>query len=386
MSTQPILSSFEVITPALCIPQAEVATFISKAHAKAEGEARKSPTATQPLGDFTEERFLADFTRLFGRYGVKPTKIAQRYFESIELGASNATINERTRFFGDRGTEIFQRFYPTTAPKPQHIVHVSCTGYISPSPAQQLVNINNWNGQTDVTHAYHMGCYAAIPAIRMAEGFASVHQHKKNRKPGSERGARGFDVVHTEMCGLHLNSLDHRPEQLVVQSLFADGYIKYSLNNQESEGSEPGFSILNIHEEVIKDSKEDMSWIPDTWGMRMTLSRDVPGKIADRLPGFLKDMLEGTDFDLEWILKNAVFAVHPGGPKIIEKVQEILGLTDAQVQHSQNILLTRGNMSSATLPHIWKSLLDDGISKDKIVISLAFGPGLTIFGGIFRTV
>ena len=39
-------------------------------------------------------------------------------------------------------------------------------------------------------------------------------------------------------------------------------------------------------------------------------------------------------------------------------------------------------MSSATLPHVWKEILDSDYEGP--VISLAFGPGLTIFGGLFE--
>ena len=42
-------------------------------------------------------------------------------------------------------------------------------------------------------------------------------------------------------------------------------------------------------------------------------------------------------------------------------------------------------MSSATLPHVWMRLLeDDAVASGTLVVSLAFGPGLTICGGIFR--
>ena len=88
---------------------------------------------------------------------------------------------------------------------------------LPPSAAQRLVAAKGWGAATRVTHAYHMGCYAAFPALRMAAGFLSA--------PDSLRasGLKRVDVVHTEMCSLHMNPLHHAAEQLVVQSLFADG-------------------------------------------------------------------------------------------------------------------------------------------------------------------
>src|SRR5262249_2307540 len=72
---------------------------------------------------------------------------------------------------------------------PDDLIHVTCTGYVSPSAAQNLVATRGWGARTRVTHAYHMGCYAALPALRIAAGFVAS---------GSVRA----DVVHTELCSL----------------------------------------------------------------------------------------------------------------------------------------------------------------------------------------
>jgi len=50
---------------------------------------------------------------------------------------------------------------------------------------------------------------------------------------------------------------------------------------------------------------------------------------------------------------------------------------------SRGILRSYGNMSSATLPHVWRSIVeDDAISAGTLVATLAFGPGLTVSGGL----
>ncbi len=83
----------------------------------------------------------------------------------------------------------------------------------------------------------------------------------------------------------------------------------------------------------------------------------------------------------------AAFAIHPGGPRILDLVQDRLHLSDPQVACSRSVLLSRGNMSSATLPHIWQELLrGDTLGDGQAVISLAFGPGLTLCGAVLRKV
>lgn len=368
MENQIALTNFEVVLPGIMMNQQEVLEYTANAHAQAQEKAGEDSTRV---------------ANLMKRYGVKPTQIAQRGFENISIAVEGKDIQERTRYFGAKAREVMGKFYQNSKYSvesqntlesqnaPDHLIHVTCTGYISPSPAQYLVNDKGWTDSTSVTHAYHMGCYAAIPAIRMAEGFYAA----KNQR---------VDIVHTEMCGLHMDTSDHSPEQLVVQSLFADGHIKYSAESAKT--AVHGFRVLNIREKIIPDSQGDMSWLPASWGMKMTLSRDVPSKIGASLRPFIQKLIEDSGYNLNEVLRDATFAIHPGGPKIIDSVSEILELSSEQVQASREVLLHRGNMSSATLPHVWKSLMDQKIQSGKLVVSLAFGPGLTIFGALFETI
>ena len=127
-----------------------------------------------------------------------------------------------------------------------------------------------------------------------------------------------------------------------------------------------------------------MTWVPGAYGMQMTLSRDVPAKIRDDLVIFLKELAQENGLGYEELLEDSLFAIHPGGPKIIDAIQERLNLRDDQVIFSREIMRNRGNMSSATLPHVWQRILETDYQGR--VVSLAFGPGLTIFGGLFEAV
>jgi predicted naringenin-chalcone synthase len=82
-------------------------------------------------------------------------------------------------------------------------------------------------------------------------------------------------------------------------------------------------------------------------------------------------------------LKHA--AIHPGGSRILDGIAACLELTEAQMAHSRRVLHERGNMSSATLPHIWARMAaDPAVRPGELILSLAFGPGLTVTGNILR--
>ncbi len=81
----------------------------------------------------------------------------------------------------------------------------------------------------------------------------------------------------------------------------------------------------------------------------------------------------------------ACWAVHPGGPEIIDRVQRRLGLSDAQVGHSREVLADGGNRSSATVLFILEQLLHGGeVEPGQWIVALAFGTGLTLEALLLR--
>ncbi len=371
--------------PPVRVHQEDLTLWISRVHQLAERtSADSSPD------------FLETIQKLFLRYGVKSHQISQRYFENDDVlkddnqsmdlykiaatSQQGADIYRRTLFFADRALGVFRKFYSESTSKPDHIIHVTCTGYISPSAPQRLVAEPNWQKPTAITHAYHMGCYAALPAVRLAQALVAG-AHGNTHSPTETHFTT--DIVHTEMCGLHMNPLVHTPEQMVVQTLFADGHVKYTASSAP-DANNKNLRIIATHERILPDSHLDMSWTPTTWGMQMNLSREVPAKIKSQLKVFFQELLEVSRVSFAEAMKSQ-FAIHPGGPKIIDAVQEVLELSDAQTSHSKKVLLERGNMSSATLPHVWTAMIQDpNIPKGSLIVSFAFGPGLTLFGSIFE--
>jgi predicted naringenin-chalcone synthase len=199
-----------------------------------------------------------------------------------------------------------------------------------------------------------MGCYASLPALRMA------------------RGNLDADILHTELCTLHFDPANHDPEQLVVQSLFADGMIRYRVSGGAPAQS---FEVLDLKEVISPGTLEHMRWDVSGQGFRMTLNRDVPKKIEAVVAALVSP----------WRCAGTVYAIHPGGPRIIDAVKEALQLSEEQVFFSKEILRKHGNMSSATLPHVWSEMLGE-IPSGTRVISMAFGPGLTVSAALMRKV
>ena len=119
----------------------------------------------------------------------------------------------------------------------------------------------------------------------------------------------------------------------------------------------------------------------------MTLSVMVPVIIKQSVRSFVENLFRRINLDFEQEKDRLMFAIHPGGPKIVEHIQESLGLTDEQVAISRAIFLENGNMSSATVPHIMKGILEEpSIRRGTRIDCLGFGPGLTATGLVLEKI
>ena len=231
---------------------------------------------------------------------------------------------------------------------------------------QKLAVERGWNDRSRILHIGHMGCYASVPAVAMAAKLVS-----REDAPAS--------LLFAEACTLHLKPGAWSDEDVVVNSLFGDGAARVDVSPRAAAGS---LALLDSAETILPGSGDDMTWSLADSGFHMTLGRAVPGRLRAVVAGFVDDFLARCGLRRADVGR---FAVHPGGPKIIDDVAAALGLTPEQVRHSHDVLRERGNMSSSTLPHIWSRMKEDpAVAAGELIVSLAFGPGLTIVANLLR--
>ncbi len=353
-----ILTNFEIQKPDNEVEQDKVSHWLAK-------------TQSIATPDTFDERILQ-------RFAVKEKKISKRSFFCNDFGELNfdnltlfkkengfkPNLEERSKFYQKTVDGVFERFFAKETHAPDEILHVTCTGYVSPSAGQKIIPKKEWSTKTGITHMYHMGCYAAMPAIKVAKAM-----EEKDR----------IDIVHTELCSNHFDISAQSPEQTVIQTLFADGAIKYSLEHTEKALS--GIEVLSMKEQIVPDSGNAMTWGFGESHLEMTLHRNVPTLIKENLETYTRELFSSVGLDFDKDKDETIFAIHPGGPKIIEQICELLNLRTEQVQFSLDVLHERGNMSSATLPHVWKEIIDSNeVKVGTNIFSVAFGPGLTVAG------
>ena len=251
---------------------------------------------------------------------------------------------------------------------PGYIAQVSCTGYESPNAMQALCLAKGWQAQTRLLHVGHMGCYAALPATEMAARLVASSTKKLRAS-----------VFLVEACSVHtrLDAMDSG--QLINAFLFADGAIRLdALPEPEAHC----LAYLDGFETIVPDSAAQMTWHLADAGFQMYLAVEVPMTIGKKIAAEVDRFLARHALDRSDI---AEWAIHPGGTKIIEEVVHALGLAPTQARHSLAVFRERGNMSSTTVPHIWTAMAQDvSVKEGALIVSLAFGPGLTVTGNLLR--
>ena len=122
---------------------------------------------------------------------------------------------------------------------------------------------------------------------------------------------------------------------------------------------------------LLPESTDAMTWRIGDHGFEMTLDPRVPALIRQHLPGWLAQWLDQQGQSLETI---ATWAIHPGGPRILDAVEESLRLPPGATAVSREILAHHGNMSSPTVLFVLDRLRQ--AKAPRPCVALGFGPGL----------
>ena len=245
------------------------------------------------------------------------------------------------------------------------------TGYVNPGPDLLLAKELGLRSDLRRTFIGHMGCYAAFNVIKVAMDSLA---------------ARPDELVIgncTELSSAHVRDSpmpDEDPtESLITQALFGDASVSM-LMGSAPDGA--GVQFLRTHTEQLYDQDQMMSLNIGNQSFWMTLAAGVPAVLQENIEGFLVKLLQPLGLSAADI---SHWAIHPGGPKILRVLGKQLALQPEQLRASWDVLANAGNCASATVLLVLENILRvDKPRPGEYGVMLAFGPGLTIEGGVVR--
>jgi predicted naringenin-chalcone synthase len=255
-----------------------------------------------------------------------------------------------------------------------HLVTATCTGFGAPGWEAALPAQLNLSPHVLRTHIGFMGCHAAINALRVAHAFAACSSSNR------------VLVCCAEVCSLHEQPDAHAPNhthRAVANALFADGAAACVVGTPESHATldptrtpKPKLATLRASAATVFPKTSDhMSWHIGDHGFAMTLSRALPRAIRERAGPWLQEWLASCDLSLAQI---AGWAIHPGGPHVLDACEAALGLSRQSLESSREVLAQHGNMSSPTSLFVLAQELARLRAKAQHgpIVMLSFGPGV----------
>ncbi|MDQ0893894.1 type III polyketide synthase [Agromyces ramosus] len=279
---------------------------------------------------------------------------------------------EATKLYVGAGRAALEQCPGVEASDVTHVVTVSCTGFYAPGPDFMVARELGLPAGVQRYHLGFMGCYAAIPALRLAAQLCEAD------------ASAVVLVVSVELCTLHLRS-SNDPDTIVASSLFADGAAAGIVTSRPPADGERTLDLDRFATRITPVGEGDMAWKIGDHGFEMVLSNAIPAIIDEHITGALEPLFEHDAALAEALAtdgsSDAVehWAIHPGGRSILDKVESRLGLTEAQLVPARETLRDYGNMSSATVLFVLQNILESEAAGDgDRVAAMAFGPGLTV--------
>ncbi|PUZ69356.1 hypothetical protein GQ55_2G101500 [Panicum hallii var. hallii] len=271
-----------------------------------------------------------------------------------------------------------------------HLVYVSSSEARFPGGDLHLARALGLSPDVRRVMLAFTGCSGGVAGLRVAKGLAE-----------SCPGARVLLATsETTIVGFRPPSSD-RPYDLVGVALFGDGAGAAVIGADPAPGERPLFELHAALQRFLPGTDKTIEGRLTEEGIKFQLGRELPHLIEAHVEDFCRKLMaeredpaaggEGMGYD------DMFWAVHPGGPAILTKMEGRLGLGGDKLRASRCALRDFGNASSNTIVYVLENMVEEtrrrkaaaaaeaGDGEDcEWGLILAFGPGITFEGILAR--
>ncbi len=374
-----------------------------------EGIATGTPDNIIPQADAAQ--FVANLRNLNSNRDrianiYKNTRIEQRYLainllseETYEFSRKPGTIQERMEMFEEYALPLAEKVAKKAlkaaeiSTKPGDyfysqkiqdtiglIVFVTSTGFVAPGIDAKLIKSLGLKRNIARIPVHFMGCAAAMNGLRIACDYIKANPSQKAL------------VVCLELSSINAVFEDNIND-VIIHSIFGDGCAAVVLGAKEENMllGQGKIVIKDNFSYLVEDTEDGIRLGITDNGITCKLSRDLPKYIEAGLSPIINNFLAEHQLIKEEI---DLWAVHPGGTRIIEKAQSSLGLNDEQIADSWEILRQHGNILSCAILFVIERIIlrleKEPLKAGKTFpekmtgISFSFAPGVGVEGILFE--
>ncbi|WP_101525579.1 type III polyketide synthase [Nocardioides houyundeii] len=238
------------------------------------------------------------------------------------------------------------------------IISTTVTGVAVPSLEARIASVVGLRPDVKRLPLFGLGCVAG------AAGVARLHDYLLGHP---EQVAV---LVAVELCSLTVQRDDISPANLVASGLFGDGAAAVVAAGGGRGGP---VTVLDSRSRLYPDSMRTMGFDVGGTGLRIVLDAQVPAIVGryvrEDVDGFLADA-GLSRADIGW------WVCHPGGPKVIDALRDALELTEHDLALTRQSLSSIGNLSSASVLHVFADTLAQRPPRPgSYGLLMAMGPG-----------
>ena len=239
------------------------------------------------------------------------------------------------------------------------LVFVSTTGIATPSIDARVAPGLGLRPDVRRVPLFGLGCAGGVTGLATAARLAAA-------EPGSN-----WLFVCVETCSISIRLDSDDPAAIVATALFGDGAAA-AVVSTKGEGLA---TITGAGEKLWPDTLGIMGWRVEDPGLAVIFDRAIPpfvtNELAEAIDGILGQLgLTRGDIDR--------LCCHPGGTKVVDAIEQALGLERGTLDLERTVLREHGNMSAPTVMFVLAALLERGLPER--VMMTAFGPGFTCAG------
>jgi chalcone synthase len=254
-----------------------------------------------------------------------------------------------------------------------HLIFCTFSGGDMPGADYQLTQLLDLHPNVKRYMMYQQGCFGGGTVLRLAKDLAE-----------NNKGARVLvvcsEVTTIAFCGPSETHL----ENLVGQALFGDGAAAVIVGSDLLPKIEkPLFELVWTAQTFVPDSEGAIFAHQREAGLKFHIRRDVSEIISKNIN---KALIEAFN-PLGISDYNSIFWIaHPGGPAILDQLEQKLGLNPEKMRATREVLSEYGNMSSASVLFIL-DVMRKKSAQDQLKttgeglewgVLFGFGPRLTI--------
>lgn len=241
------------------------------------------------------------------------------------------------------------------------IVSTTVTGIAVPSLEARIAALIGLRPDVKRVPMMGLGCLAG------AAGVARLHDFLL----GAPKSVAV--LVSVELCSLTVQRDDSSAANMVASGLFGDGAAAVVAVGAQHPNAAHGPKVIDTRSHLYAGTERAMGWDVGSTGMKIVLGAEVPELVETYLGEDVRQLLSAHDLKIDDISR---WISHPGGPKVIEAIQSVLGLDEDDLAMTWRSLNTVGNLSSASVLHVLRDTLAQRPSAaGDWGVLMAMGPG-----------